>query len=778
MADGFKSANSPGRSEADQRRLDKADRTLANADKADAAIAGVRAGGKKPYETPSGKPVTPTKKPDTPKEPAPAPSAGSKAAGVAGAAAGGAGGIGGLIAKYASQAVTGAKKNRRGFLIGGGVSGLILTLVLGFFGLIPAKIEAMVKAIAGKEFALVEHALERRAEKIFIKYALQRALSPEGGIVATGNPLGDLYRTWRVQQAEGRFLDTHKLDIKPGSTRGSIKITLPDGEKEFSGSSQFSEYLDKELDGKDAKVFLDKMLRDQTRWFQVIKRRHLRRWFSNAYGVRTWRFFKKDTPDAQAADEFEKEMAEATFDEGFKKALERGVECVTHRTQCPGDVDFPDKEVNPPTAEGDEAAKNTTDAITDTAKETPTAGLKKLMETKILSIAAADLVPLIGQIDFIARMDDLLWDKEYLPIMRDIRGTQYASVYVTWLKIADQIKTGEVTAAQVGAALTHLDHIERSRAFHQLFLGVDGGVDIDPDLSLKFDEVQGGFFSLYKIQFGGMHPFLQLYLSTVGAVYGAISDVGGWIVDKLIGGIPWVQSVNEWTSKVFMSYALYMFGPVISPKDGGEVVMNAARIGGRVAANDFMNNELGGIPVKPSAAIDHQTQIAQDNARNNRPSLADRLWSTDDPNSLVMRVVMATPSTPGAALGQGFDYMATMIAHPFNFVSSLGSSLAMVGPSATADDDLDPYGIQYYDIPDAANTDIDQAQIDALDAAARKAASSGRSIDKIVPEDCPDVPEGQVNLCKANVVTIQGLKAMFTTTDNGGFNSLTTPDEQ
>jgi hypothetical protein len=701
----------------------------------------------------------------------------------AGAAAAG-GFVGGLISRYAGGATKFVGQNRKGFLVGGGIAGLVTTLMLGFASLIPLKIEAMIKNIYGKEYARVEHLLERRAERIFIKYSMQNALNPEGGIVATGNPLGDLYKTWRVQQVEKGFLGDEKLKITKGNTPRSIKVTLPDGTQEFDSESKFAKYLGKDLAGRQGRQFIRQVVKNQTKWYQFYKRRHLRQWMRQAWDISKWRFFDKTTPDKDVEKTFDKTMAE-DLAEGYGRKVAGEVTCMVS-SECPeGTPDSPpDSKVIDPTAEGqqtgDAVGKAVTEAASDpTAKvadEAATSAFSKLLSSKLATVLGTKVIPVVGWIDAFARIDNFLWNDRIEGLINGIRSTQYAATFATWAIISDQIKSGDVSTAEVNTALSKLDNMEKGAAYYSTFLGDENRGTQVPQSRLMGSSVAKSLQSDYQFFAGAtQHEALSLYLATGGKIFDALGGALNWLVKV---GTPVTYGAESrlsgWVLNIMLEWIVKLLGPVIGAGDDGSVIINAVNIGGDVSANDFMQNELGGVPGNAKQLGQVDDAIAAENSLQ-KVSLMDRLFSTDNPNSFVSRLAVTLPSSPLAALQSSAHQAIAFISNPVLSMSGgLQLALNATSSSARADDTEDKYGVKQFYVPeDQANALVDQKQLDDLQKAADKAKADGRSIDQIQPSDCPDAASGQANLCKANIVAIQALKANETTNDDGGLNSDT-----
>jgi hypothetical protein len=743
--------------------------------------AGSRASGgfAKPAEPPAGKPRQATRPAKEAAAPQPADGQEQKQPGGIAAAATAAGAtspLAKLKVGFGAAREYGSK-NKKSLLVGGGLAGILTAIIMSFFALLPLKVEAMVKSIYGEAFARVEHIIERRIEKMIIKYAFEKAGRPTDGAVATGNPLGDLYKTWRVVDTQDKFLGQEGLKINQGGTSRSIKVSLGNGTQEFDSESQFAEYLDKELTGKEARSFLAKVARDQTKWHQVVKRRHIRKWMAKAYGICTplkpcWKFFDEKESDKSAKDNFDAHLSESE-DKGYLSKMGKMLTCILSSEGCPTKTPAStDPPATPPSAEGAEVGKAAEKATADALVKSASAKIGEVVAEALIKVVSSKAIPIIGWIDLGAHIDDFLYYQRYVPIVQEIRKTQYAGVFVTWIKIADQIKDGTITAAQVNAALTKLDGMEMSRAFQELFMGKAAGQDVDADKTLAVGGgAVGDLTKFYKSAFLPVHAVLWAYLHTIGFIVNLLGD----LVGKLFSLIPGVSTLEQWVSEFLVKVLMWIIGPVITPKDGGLQIMNAVRVGADVVANEFSEYQLGGVPVTAKLLMETNNAIAEENRTNiAHTSLWNRLFSTtSDQPSFISRLAVTVPSSPTTATIDSFNSMLALIANPLSaFNGGFQLAYSAASDSTLAASAEDRYGVTQIGAPeDQLNALVDQKQVDDLQKAADKAAADGRNLDKIRPEDCPDVPEGKYNICRSNITAIQTGKAMFTTNDDGGWNS-------
>ena len=121
------------------------------------------------------------------------PSSGSSGGG------GGLSGIGNRAGAIAAGAGAFVGKNKKKFGVGGGVAGILFTVIFGFLALLPLKLESMMKNLFERRVgSRVERYMERRADSMMARYFLSSVGASdaqfERSIVATGKPIQDLYK--------------------------------------------------------------------------------------------------------------------------------------------------------------------------------------------------------------------------------------------------------------------------------------------------------------------------------------------------------------------------------------------------------------------------------------------------------------------------------------------------------------------------------------------------------------------------------------------------------
>ncbi len=695
---------------------------------------------------------------------------------------GGASGVGGALLNASKAAGSFVGGNKKKIGIGGGVAGLLVSAVLGFMSLLPLKIESMMKNIYGDHMGKVEHMVERRATKIFIRYAMSNSLSATGPIVATGNPLSDLYRTWRTQSFEADLKSKYGYSIERSPVKGkAIRITYAGGTLDAANEAEMTKLLSQDLSRNQARSALKEAIKGETKAYQVLKRWHMRKWMYNAYGIRRWKFFDRKS-GKEAGTNLDTNLKESAMGE-YKNRLTKALGCIMgEAAQCP-DKQGDAAKTTKPSPDAATNAKELEVATSDVAAKETAEGVTKGV-SGVLIKGLTKALPIIGWVDLAARIDDFIWNGRASVIVADIRKLQYATTFANWLSISDEIKDGKsVSGDEVNASMLKLEGSEKSATSQRIYSGGNGtGVAPSPD-KLFGNEYLQAITDTYKgnPENWGTHYALTAWLHSVSWVLDKIGGVIGWIISF----IPGVSTIEQFIGDVLMKGVEWMLTPVVTGNDTGAYLVNAIDVGGEVTANDF-SQSVGG-QVLTTAQINERTiAMAQDNyAQDSRMSVMDRITSLDNPRTVASRIVAVMPSSLGDAARQSVSGTLAAIVSPFHSFGILFRlSFANILNPAYAAGTVPTYGLEQYGFSEAQlNGDLDEA---AYNAAAARAvirnpavadAKGNINVSLMLPEDCDPDPANPVvpNICKLDLTAMQALKANFTTEDDANIQGTVVP---
>jgi hypothetical protein len=187
-----------------------------------------------------------------------------------------------------------------------------------FLLLLPAlRLEGYMATINRRVFAAGANAVEQRVENQYERYLMKRILFIERcGNRVTGDCAADytnmgiagsLFNSWRDAKIEYKFFDKFGLEVQSyknhltGEQRYKIidkkgmignpgdQLTIKDGKLvlgKYEGGSR--------IFGKEWAKFIG----DQTRWYQFMQRKSVRKYLVRKHGVRFWCFFACKTSDS------------------------------------------------------------------------------------------------------------------------------------------------------------------------------------------------------------------------------------------------------------------------------------------------------------------------------------------------------------------------------------------------------------------------------------------------------------------------------------------------
>lgn len=235
------------------------------------------------------------------------------------------------------QGIRGLLKRKK-FLAGAAVGvvgvGLATFSIFSFLGLF--KLDHILQNMDARTFSRFNAAFSGRSDKYLRAYLKLRMSEIEGSAnndtlffraynVDTNNPIRDWYRTLRtgkfeqeLYQKQGIIITSVALQnpdgsvtLRPGklTARGSPDVSFADIAKygdiiddatngDLTAINKFGDDLGKFFDveifdsDKAARKAIKTDVRENTHFFQVVKRRHVRKDIQNMTGIRSWRFFE------------------------------------------------------------------------------------------------------------------------------------------------------------------------------------------------------------------------------------------------------------------------------------------------------------------------------------------------------------------------------------------------------------------------------------------------------------------------------------------------------
>ncbi len=451
------------------------------------------------------------------------------------------------------------RKNRWALAgLGGGLIGLIIagSALFNFLNLF--KLEHLLDNIDAKSFARINATFERRSDKWMKAYLTVRLAEFNGTLsrndndnlwikankVDTNRPFTDWFRTMRTNGFEEKILNKKGIffssTMTPDGNVAQAVIKVGDQERLFNitaGSGKKFTQLNpielnnivKQIDHEVLQIFdgpetnksmrrtIRKVVKDETYFFQVLRRRHVRKHIQNKLGVSDWKFFEKTRNKVTAKkSEIQKKMLRKILPNDTKSG--KFLLCVFGAGPCIQNTDLNNPDARSgraptgPTTE-DEGDKPVTDdqghvevneddelirskvganneagavveefgeavdkrltegavdGLTDNAANAVVrAELLKSIMTKVNVVTA--VISIVRTMDQISRIDKNIVSGYLAHIAVISKSAQAAQAYTTYAIMRDQIKSGELTSEEFGVIMEGLKGAENSEAYDYFF---------------------------------------------------------------------------------------------------------------------------------------------------------------------------------------------------------------------------------------------------------------------------------------------------------------------
>lgn len=422
---------------------------------------------------------------------------------------------------------------RRGFKfagIGGGILAIVVTLaaLTGFLNVF--QLDHLMTNIESKSFIRHKASMDMRSDRWIRTYILIRLGEIEKGNVKsrgniyfhadkvdTDNPFTDWYKTLRASRFEEEVFNKHGIAFRSTvDTDGKIKfakITFPDqvieiGDESLVGkdydqvdldtySKKLGQQIDVKIfdDSKSVRKEVKRATKESTHWWQVTKRRHMRKAIYNTTGIREWRFFettREKVRDKKLAVRNRFITKILPSDTKIGKVAQCLFGILTPAQCSGGDAGNPntnDKNMST----GNPDADNEPDKRTGTYEETDIETEKRKKVSKGVDISKVN-VKLIGRVvggvfkvtnavdifgfaDAIANIIDSLSNIKGFVVA--FKAAQAVTVFANLNIMRDQIKTGEVTSDEVSQAMSMLNNIAANEGYSTVISGKSSNVQAE-----------------------------------------------------------------------------------------------------------------------------------------------------------------------------------------------------------------------------------------------------------------------------------------------------------
>ncbi len=521
---------------------------------------------------------------------------------------------------------------------------------------------------------------------------------------------------------------------------------------------------------RDARHSMRRDIKANTHWARVLKRRHIRQDMGNMNGVREWRFFEKTRNQARDKKiDVQRKILRKVFVGNSNASKFLG--CLLAGTSCPRNSDpvGPDMKADGGGVPGDgiEADDITVEGDGDSIKATSGGDLAEAVEevgeevTKDIGAEATEEVAeevtrgpirqmtrllasrFTGSIISMARTVTAVHNvfagganSTIVTVVKNARLSQLTAIYTTYSIARDQMKSGELTADEVGALYSTMEGFERSEGWHNITeaasdpgfvpaASAQAANDTNEQLSKqKYCSKEENPAPTFK-QFawycdhqkpnngGRIESLSEAYDSTFGylfapsaAVVNGFREIPGvsWALDqfdaltgaaieKVISGLGLEDNVETLMSGALMQ--LLEFAGVGPMFDGTQPGVANYLIAGGAGTAEGSTRASGGIKsTKESKAFSNQLAAAYNDRRLSEMSLFERYVSLNNSESPGAKATFAiTTTSPGEFVANAASSLTN-----FSWLRPL-TGLANAQSQRPSSTFAEWAGVETYDIP-------------------------------------------------------------------------------
>ncbi len=668
----------------------------------------------------------------------------------------------GWVGRHRKKLVTGGIL---GVLTGGGLIGL-------FSFLAPLKLDFLGKNIEQTQLDRLEYTVNGRSQRFMYHLMMAEIAGNNGGDPSnnryfrakgwylSGNPLTQWYKDIRTDKffnvmeqkygvifaaesgnARGHLRAITTIDMpesKVDSLRQLFKdIDTPNG-IDVAKLNEFEGAVVNEFDNdRDARRMIRSFIKDDSHAWQVLKRRHLRRWAGERLGIRRWRFFE-GTRDKTG------KSVRTTWSKLTGNTMTgKIIGCIFSFALCPVDSnDLNDNDNKVENGNDPNTQRSVDDTETDIddgqerakgqlGKADERSRIQKLISRKLIILRGVNILDWLRT--FIA-IDDNISSRKLTKMVAISRAAEYATAYMTFVTLTDHLKEGEtVTGEEVNAAMQMFQCSEFSEAYQHMMAKQNSGSKTAnigavyaqqkqrttkecPYYEEVTDElkVNGHGSNAAKIE--------KWYNDTIGPVIGEIVDAVRFLVENpvsaailsvldsifnfLLQGLLVIVNFIWDESEEAIKKLLNKLGEEVISGLGGAPQCTANESGGRkvgcaiggaaVTQEQYLAS-IGGMNLTDDQVNEVKQKVAfakqQDRAAT---SWWHRLASTEDPNSLLARTAMRLPSNT-SQLASEFSNLASSFTPTSRLTASGQALAATISDSALAvpDPDENLFGVEY-----------------------------------------------------------------------------------
>lgn len=688
-----------------------------------------------------------------------------------------------------------AGRNRK-WLIGGGVAATgIIGIIIALFGALNLfKLDDLVSNIDARSFARLNGVEDRRSVSWMQAYMqmrladigdnpdLSKGTSSDNAFfraesVNTGNPIFDWYRTLRTSKFEQEVFEKNGFKfvsyrnsqgkIRPakiilnGNTIETLNLSAADWKNLENGNvatiRKYSDLVSLEKFDSDgsARKAIKQAVRNETQFYQVFKRRHVRKAIQNMTGVRDWRFFDgaRTKVDEKKID-IRNKIIVAAVPESTKSG--KFIRCLFGVSDCTFSED-PSSPENRAESTLLETAVKDGKPVTELGPDgkpvkapykvdlQPAVDTVKQLSSQILEKANVFLsaTNVISTLDSISNINDAMQSGKLSKGIVVARGVQAMGLYQVFATSRDQMKSGDLNSAEFNQFMQVIGPIASSEGWTKVVNGDGNAANLtntpesnfycsqqnelklakDPSLAEKDKRFSFAYLCPDK-QIGGSSKAASIektYNDTIGTVISPIlsvyndarknTPIFSWVVDKALSLL---NSITSTLTNIFLSItglsgpikdlvasltskliAFLGAGPIMNGNEPAGQYMNWLAQGGAYTAEATSRANGANLTNPVSMAESRKSVIAyqQDDAAG--MSISDKLFSLSNPKSLASKSTLAVSRLSLDSIRQSLLGFGSI----FKPLAGLGFAHSYAAASDDGYRAADFAGIQTFDFP-------------------------------------------------------------------------------
>jgi hypothetical protein len=701
------------------------------------------------------------------------------------------------------------RKNRQAVMLTTLLASGFIAVVVGMFGLLGSlKLDGLMSNIDSRTFARLQGVEDRRSVAWMQAYMEMRLMdmgdhpSMEPGKeqnvlfrsnrVSTGSPVADWYRTLRTSRFEQQVFEKNGIKftsvftaegkVRPGyidinGVKSEIpieKLGLSDITKIQNGDvntlNKYHDYIGSEFfsNDKEARQAIRQVVNDNTRNWQVFKRRHVRKDIQNMVGVRDWRFFEGTRTKL---DEKKIDIRNKIIDKAVPDSTKSGkfIKCLFGISSCnfsedPSNIENQaDGVLNDGTPNNDtfdSQDSNTHKIVAEPVDLGPAADLVKKIGSSVVPVL--DALNVVQLLDSISHVDKAIHNHSLSKGVAVAKGVQAMGLYTVFEIARDQMKTGEVNSAEVNQFMQVVGPATASEGYNKV---VEGNGDPSKQTAgseqycstanqKKLTDTPGLSANEYAYscptqKIGGSNnaqelektyntymgpvvgPILRAYNASrhfpiIGGLLDFATKVVGDITGKLtslaisvlgVGGD--LKNLTAWVAGKLSD--LLGAGP-INFGSSGNTMINWVIQGGSYTAESTARANGASLTTAQTAALAQQTLAQYQADQNSQMSSYDRYLALSNPDSLASKSTFALSRVNKSSviayfsnLGSMFKNAASVFLSPITHKAAAGSLNGYAAAQFS--------GIQTFDFPQQC------LNLDPITATPQ----NGTNIQKVIP---------------------------------------------